>query len=101
MEWRAQGTQIWRIKADTEKSHQEVLLTTNWIEEAIMENNHIFSRKWETTHDWIDHWLEEHLLLKTCMVELESLLGLQQTALQHCQDTVEGWKKLSHSWSHW
>ena len=72
MEWRAQGTQIWRIKADTEKSHQEVLLTTNRIEEAIMENNHIFSRKWETTHDWIDHWLEEHLLLKTCMVELES-----------------------------
>ena len=41
------------------------------------------------THDQIDHQLEEHLL-KICVVELESLLGLQQTALQHCQDMIVG-----------
>ena len=54
-----------------------------------MENNHIFSRKWEVTHDQVDCRLEEHLL-KTRVVELESLSGLQQTALQHCQDTIAG-----------
>ena len=55
-----------------------------------MENNHIFSGKWEATHDWIDYHLEEHLLLKNQVVDLESLLGLQQTVLQHCQDTIAG-----------
>ena len=55
-----------------------------------MENNCIFSGKWEATHDWIDHRSEEHLLLKTHVAELESLLGLQQTTLQHCQDTIAG-----------
>ena len=55
-----------------------------------MENNCIFSGKWEATHDQIDRHLEEHLLLRTCVVELESLLGLQQTTLQHCQDTIAG-----------
>ena len=90
VEWRAHGTQIWRIEADAEKSHQETLSTTNWIEEAIMENNHIFSKKWEATHDWIDHHLEEHLLLKTQVIKLEGLSGLQQTALQHCQDKIAG-----------
>ena len=84
MEWRAQGTQIKRIEADAEKSCQETLLAMNRIEEAIMENNRIFSRKWEATHNRIDHCSEEHLLLKTCVVELKSLLGLQQTTLQHC-----------------
>ena len=49
-----------------------------------MENNCIFSGKWEVIHDQIDHHLEELLLLKTRVIELESLLGLQQTALQHC-----------------
>ena len=90
VEWRVHGTQIWRIEADAKKSHQETLSTTNWIEEAIMENNHIFSKKWEATHDWIDHHLEEHLLLKTQVIKLEGLSGLQQTALQHCQDTIAG-----------
>ena len=33
---------------------------------------------------------EEHLLLKNQVVDLESLSGLQQTALQHCQDTIAG-----------
>ena len=89
-EWNTHGTQIQRIEADTKKSYQETLLTMNQIEEAIMENNRIFSGKWEVTHDQIDHQLEEHLFLKTHMVELESLLGLQQTALQHCQDTIAG-----------
>ena len=62
----------------------------NQIEEAIMENNCIFSGKWEVTHDWIDCCSEEHLLFKTRVVELESLSGLQQTILQHCQDMIEG-----------
>ena len=90
VEWRAQGTQIRRIEADAEKSHQETLSTTNQIEEAVMDNNRIFARKWEVTHDWIDRHLEEHLSLKTRVLELESLLGLQQTAFQHCQDMIAG-----------
>ena len=55
-----------------------------------MENNCIFSGKWEVTHDQINCHLGEHLLLKTCVVELKGLLGLQQTALQHCQDMIAG-----------
>ena len=75
---------------DAEKNQQEVLSTTNQIKEAILKNNQIFTEKWELTHDWINHRVEEHLLLKTHVVELESLLGLQQTSLQHCQDTIAG-----------
>ena len=88
-EWNAHGTQIHCIEADAEKNHQEVLSTTNQIEEAVMKNNCIFADKWELTHDWIDQRAEEHLLT-TYIWELEGLLGLQQTALQHCQDTVTG-----------
>ena len=55
-----------------------------------MTNNQIFSKKWELTHDQINRRSEEHLLLKTQVTELESLLGLQQTTLQHCQDTIAG-----------
>ena len=90
VEWRAHGTQIRRIEVDAEKNQQEVLSTTNQIKEAISKNNWIFTEKWELTHDQIDHCAEEHLLLKTCIVELESLLGLQQTTLQHCQDMIAG-----------
>ena len=89
-EWRAHGTQICWIEADAEKNNQEVLLTTNCIEDVILKNNVIFSGKWEATHDHINCCLEEHLLLKNRVVDLESLLGLQQTALQHCQDTIAG-----------
>ena len=53
-----------------------------------MTNNCIFADKWELTHDWIDHQAEEYLLLTTHVRELESLLGLQQSALQYCQDIV-------------
>ena len=63
---------------------------TNQIEEVVMTNNCIFADKWELTHDQIDCQVEEHLLLTTHLWELESLSGLQQTALQHCQDTVAG-----------
>ena len=63
---------------------------TNQIEEVVMTNNCIFADKRELTHDRIDCQVEEHLLLTTCLWELESLSGLQQTALQHCQDTVAG-----------
>ena len=62
----------------------------NWIEDTILKNNMIFSKKWEAIHDCIDCHSEEHLLLKNRVVDLESLLGLQQTALQHCQDTIAG-----------
>ena len=89
-EWRAHGTQIHWIEVDAEKNNQEVLATTNRIEDMILKNNVIFSKKWEATHDHIDCCLEEHPLLKNWVVDLESLSGLQQSALQHCQDTIAG-----------
>ena len=55
-----------------------------------MKNNVIFCGKWEATHNRTDHRSEEHLLLKNWVVDLESLSGLQQTALQHCQDMIAG-----------
>ena len=61
-EWRVHRTQIRRIEADAEKNCQESLSTTNRIEEVIMDNNCIFSGKWEAMHDWIDRRSEEHLL---------------------------------------
>ena len=63
---------------------------TNNIEDAIQKNNIIFSEKWEATHDYIDRRLEEILLLRNCVVDLEALMGLQQTALQSCQNTMAG-----------
>ena len=63
---------------------------TNIIQDAIEKNNVIFSKKWEMTHECIDCCLEEILLLKNWVVDLENLLGLQQTTLQHCQDMVAG-----------
>ena len=55
-----------------------------------MENNHIFSGKWEATHNQIDCHSEEHHLLQACVVDMESLSCLQQTTLQHCQDKIAG-----------
>ena len=74
-------TQICRIEADAEKHHQEVLTTTNTIEDAIQKNNLIFGEKWETTHNCIDCRSEDICLLKNQLVDLEALAGLQQTAL--------------------
>ena len=90
VEWRAHTTQICRIEADAKKHRQEVLTTTNKIESAILKNNVIFSKKWEATHDRIDHCSEEILLLKNRVVDLEVLTGLQQTALQSCQNSIAG-----------
>ena len=90
VEWRAHTTQIRCIKADAEKYRQEVLTTTNTIEDAIQKNNVIFGEKWETTHDRIDHCSEDIHLLKNRIVDLEALSGLQQTALQSCQSTIAG-----------
>ena len=73
---------------DAKKSCQETLSVTNQIEEVILLNNQIFTEKWEATQDRINCWLEEHWLLKTRMVELKDISGLQQTTLQHCQDTI-------------
>ena len=83
-------TQIHHIEADTEKHRQEVLTMTNVIQDAIEQNNIIFSEKWEVTHDRIDCCLEEILLLKNRVVDLEALSVLQQTALQSCQSTIAG-----------
>ena len=80
--------QIHWIEADTKKNRWEVLMTTNIIQDAIEKNNIIFSKKWEATHDWIDHHLEDILLLKNRVVDLEALSGLQQTALQSSQNTI-------------
>ena len=90
MGWRAHGTQIRWIEVDAEQNQQEVLTTTNIIQDAIQKNNVIFSEKWETTHECINCHSEETLLLKNQVVDLKSLSGLQQTALQHCQDTIAG-----------
>ena len=88
VEWRAHSTQIRSIEAKAKKNCQEVLITTNQIEEAILKNNQIFTEKWELTHGWINRCVEEHLLLKTHVVELESLLGLSGYASRvgrdHC-----------------
>ena len=83
-------TQIRCIEADTEKHQQEVLTMTNVIQDTIKKNNIIFSEKWEATHDRIDCRLEEILLLKNQVVDLEALTGLQQTALQSCQNSIAG-----------
>ena len=90
MEWRAHTTQICRIEVDAEKHHQEVLTMTNVIQDAIEKNNMIFAEKWEATHDRIDRHSEEILLLKNQVIDLEAILGLQQTALQSCQSTIAG-----------
>ena len=90
MEWRAHTTQIHRIEANAEKHRQEVLTTTNTIEDAIQKNNVIFGEKWEMTHDHIDHHSEDIRLLKNWIVDLEALSGLQQNALQSCQSTIAG-----------
>ena len=90
MEWRAHTTQIHHIEADTEKHRQEVLMTTNVIQNAIEKNNVIFAEKWETTHCRINHRSEEIRLLKNQVVDLKALSGLQQTALQSCQNSIAG-----------
>ena len=83
-------TQIRRIEADAEKHRQEVLTTTNTIEDVIQKNNVIFGEKWEMTHNRIDHRSEDIRLLKNQVVDLEALSGLQQNALQSCQSTIAG-----------
>ena len=83
-------TQICRIETDAEKHRQEVLTTTSTIEDAILKNNAIFGEKWETTHDRIDRHSEDVCLLKNWLVDLEALSGLQQNALQSCQNTIAG-----------
>ena len=90
VEWRAHTTQIRCIEADAEKHRQEVLTTTNVIENAIQRNNVIFSEKWEVTHNRIDRRLEDIRLLKNRVVDLEALSGLQQNTLQSCQNTIAG-----------
>ena len=90
VEWRAHTTQIRCIEADAEKHRQEVLTTTNTIEDAIQKNNVIFGEKWETMHDRIDCRSEDIRLLKNWVVDLEALSGLQQTALQSRQNTIAG-----------
>ena len=90
VEWRAHTTQIRRIEADAKKHHQEVLTTTNTIEDTIQKNNVIFGEKWEMTHDCINHRSEDIHLLKNWVVDLEALSGLQQNTLQSCQSTIAG-----------
>ena len=68
VEWRAHTTQICHIEANAEKHRQEVLMTTNTIEDAIQKNNMIFREKWEMTHDHIDCRSEDIRLLKNQIV---------------------------------
>ena len=82
--------QITRIKADAKESHQKSQATTNIIKEAVLKNNCIFAKKWEEVQEQIDHQANEHQQLKTHVIKLESLSGLQQTALQSCQNWIAG-----------
>ena len=75
---------------DAKKNRQELLTTTNVIQDTIEKNNIIFTKKWEAMHDCINCHLEDILLLRNQVVDLESLLGLQQTTLQSCQNTIAG-----------
>ena len=90
MEWRAHTTQIHHIEADTKKHRQEVLTTTNVIQDTIEKNNVIFAEKWEMTHNCIDCRSEDIRLLTKRIVDLEALSSLQQNALQSCQSTIAG-----------
>ena len=90
VEWRAHTTQIRRIEADAEKHRQEVLTTTNTIEDAIHKNNMIFGEKWEMMHNRINRRSEDIRLLKNWIVDLEALSGLQQNTLQSCESTIAG-----------
>ena len=63
---------------------------TNIIQDVIEKNNVIFAEKWEVTHSRINRRSEEIRLLENRVVDLEALLGLQQTALQSCQTTITG-----------
>ena len=81
VKWRAHTSQIKSIEVDAKKNRQETLSTTNQIKEVVMKNNRIFAKKWEITHDWINCCAEEHLLLNAHVMEIKSLLGLQQTTL--------------------
>ena len=83
-------TQIRCIEVDAKKHQQDVLTMTNVIQDTIEKNNIIFTKKWEATHDRIDRHSEEILLLKNRVVDLEALSGLQQTALQSCQNSIAG-----------
>ena len=83
-------TQIRCIEADTKKHRQEVLTTTNVIQDTIEKNNIIFSKKWEVTHDRIDRRSEDICFLKNRVVDLEALSDLQQTTLQSCQNIIAG-----------
>ena len=83
-------TQICCIEADAEKHRQEVLTTTNAIEDTIQKNNVIFGEKWEMTYDRINHCSKDIHLLKNRIVDLKALSGLQQNALQSCQNTIAG-----------
>ena len=74
-------TQIHHIEADAKKHQQEVLTTTNVIQDAILKNNVIFSKKWEMTHNHINRCSEETCILKNQVVDLEALSGLQQKPL--------------------
>ena len=94
VEWRAHTTQIRHIEADAKKHRQEVLMMTNVIQDAIEKNNVIFAGKWEVTHDRIDCCSEELCLLKNRVIDLEALTGLQQTALQSCQNTIAGLEEI-------
>ena len=89
-EWQAHGTQICWIEVDAEKNHQEVLTTTNGIQDVIKENNVIFTKKWEVMHNHINCRSEDILLLRNRVIDLEGLSGFQQTTLQYCQDTIAG-----------
>ena len=64
------------------------MTTTNVIQDTIEQNNIIFSKKLEATHNCINRRSEDILLLKNRMVDLEALTGLQQTSIQSSQDSI-------------
>ena len=63
---------------------------TNTIKEVILKNNCKFPKDWETTKSHINWRADERQWLKSQVIELEGLSGLQQTTLQSCQNQIAG-----------
>ena len=56
--------QIVQIETDNEGNCLETLVVTNWIEEAIIKNNHKFAEDYKAVHAYINHWTDNYINLK-------------------------------------
>ena len=87
-EWRALHLQIVQIEANNEGNHYETLVVTNQIEEAIMENNHKFTKDYEVIHLQIDHHTNDYTNLKGKVRDLQEVVYLQRTIINSCHNQM-------------